>query len=206
MVKRDNNMGESELEEKEGSSVTKSHKEIIELLEEIKEFEREYGLLEIEPEFIEVEEDIVEFVEVEPDIVEKIELVDSETDYETQEKTKKRRKFKIKYRTRAEVKKWREKRGEERKENIPATFRIRFDNEGDLVNIDLSQIKKKPKSKKVNSQIKKGEKSEFKDPDKIMEKESKMSKIRRGLSILKRSISQKEETIEEEEESEEEEY
>ena len=54
-------MGESELEEKEGSSVTKSHKEILELLEEIKEFEREYGLLEIVPEFIEVEEDVVEF-------------------------------------------------------------------------------------------------------------------------------------------------
>jgi hypothetical protein len=175
-------MGESDLEKNDKISVTKSHKEILELIEKLKEIEREFGVNEFENEFVEVKEDVVEFLEIEPVLKEEeVELKDFE------EPIKKGRKIKVKYKTRHEVKKLKEKRE-------AATFRIRFDNEGDLVNIDLHKVKPKFKNKKEKVKTKK----KNKQIEKSNEKEPKSSRFRRGLSVLKRSIPQKEEKTEEE--------
>ena len=43
MVARDNNMGESNLEQESTSSITLTHEEILEFIEEIKEFEKKFS-------------------------------------------------------------------------------------------------------------------------------------------------------------------
>ena len=176
-------MGESELEEDNENIIIKTHKEILELIEEIKEIEKEYDFTDIEPEFIEVPEDPVEFLEV-----------DSEEFKEVEETSKRR--FKIKYRTRAEVRKLKE----ERKKFDPATFRIRFDDKGDLVNIDVKKTIPKQKQKKIESDQKENLESE--ELEEIEEEEEKSSRFGKILSVLRRSIPEKEELPEEEEEEE----
>lgn len=191
-VKREINMGESELEGNQRYSV-KSHKEIIELIDELKDIEREFGFKEIEPAFIEVHEEAVEFIEVEHEIIEEFEPILPVTT------NKKGSRFKIKYRTRAEVRKFKE----ERKKYDPATFRMRFNNEGALVNIDVDKTTSKRKLRKIK--LKEKEKIEDKEHKETDENITKRSRFRRGLSILRRSLPKKEETVDEEEDEEEEE-
>lgn len=158
-----------DFEKDENYSVTKSHEEILRLIEEIKAFEEkypEYYLLdkpETEEELIDVEKDgehfsevdlaTMEFVEIDPDVVEFIEV---ETEFESvpfeQEIKKpglrnnitKSKLFKIRARSSTDVKK-------ARLEQKAATFKLRFDEKGKLINMDLKEPKKsepKPESKK----------------------------------------------------------
>jgi len=62
-----------------------SHEKIHELLDEIKEFEKEYSLEEIEQEFIEVEPDVVKFIEIGKDSVEQFEPSSFEQEANKQE-------------------------------------------------------------------------------------------------------------------------
>ena len=197
MVKWDINMGELDLEKNDKISVTKSHREILDLIKELKEIEKEFDFKKYEHEFIEVKEEMVKFLEVEPDNIEELEPVTSEKEIESEEfveSKKERRKFKIKYRTQEGIKKLKDERE-------ATTFRIRFDNEGDLVNIDLNKIKKKLEHKE--EKVKRKEKKvKIKESG---EKKTKSSRFWKGLSVLKKSIPQKEELIEEEYDEDEEE-
>jgi hypothetical protein len=175
-------MDEPELEENELSSIEKAQSQIRELINEIKEFEKkydEYSYEEPKLEFIEVKDDVVEFVEIEP------EPTDSFAEVEPESKSR------FGFRRKSEVKKIKSEGDlSELNEDIePATFRIRLNDEGDLVNIDLNRPE--PKKTKV-----KNEESE---------EESKASGLGRIFSRLRRAIPQKEETSEESEEDEEEE-
>jgi hypothetical protein len=176
-------MGESELENDKGNDIFKTHKEILELIEEIKEFEKEYNITDIESEFIEVPDKLVEFLEV-----------DSEEFKEVEETSKRR--FKIKYQTRARIRKLRE----EQKKFDPTTFRIRFDDKGDLVNIDVKKAVTKPKKRKIKSDQKGDLESE--EHVEIEEEEEKKSRFGKILSILRKSIPKREKQPEEEEEEE----
>ncbi|RLF92592.1 hypothetical protein DRN50_08675 [Thermococci archaeon] len=174
----------------ETSSDVKTHEEILELLDEVKRFEKEFEDFEVAPRS-EVEEK-EEFIEVEHetttiDTVKPIPL-------KTREKKAKHKKrfrhpiFRIKFRTRAEVKKLRE-------EKKAATFRIRFDEEGKLVNLDIKKPKpSKEKPKKLSLKklfvlkklIKrgKGETEETETKSKPEGEGSKFSKLKGGLSKL----------------------
>ena len=81
-------MYELDFEQEENYSLTKSHEEILRLIEEIKAFEEEfpeyYIVEKTEEELIDVEKDgehfsefghgIMEFIEVDPDVVEFVEV------------------------------------------------------------------------------------------------------------------------------------
>jgi hypothetical protein len=199
-------------------SSTKTHEEIIQMIEEIKQIENNY------PEFdITEEEQPEELIEVEEEIIEEFPPVDKELD-------------------KTGFKKWLDQKKENKPDSKPATFKIRFDDSGELVNLDFRKPKVKPEVKKkkaVKFNFKKlkgkfkrkgkkteeesegsGEKTEKPDeseekiekPKRKKEKSSKFSGLKSklgGISKLKRVIpskkkkdEEKEEVKEEEEESE----
>jgi len=174
----------------ETSSNIKTHEEILELLDEVKRFEKEFEDFEVAPRS-EVEEK-EEFIEVEHETttVDTVKLIPLKTK-EKKAKYKKRFRhpiFRIKFRTRSEVKKLRE-------EKKAATFRIRFDEEGKLVNLDVKKPKpSKEKPKKLSLKklfvlkklIKRG-KGETEETETKSEPEgegSKFSKLKGGLGKL----------------------
>ena len=192
MVARDNNMGESNSEQESTSSITLTHEEILEFIEEIKEFEKkfqEHGLKESEGEveFIEIEKDIVEFAEVEQDSSEQIEFIPVVGETKKPELKKSLKNSQIS-KPRYEV----QKEKIEEKAIDHATFKIRFNEEGELVNIDLKKHKPKPESKK-SFDLKKLKKLRVKRKGKTektgaetetIEKKSKISKLKGGLSQI----------------------
>ena len=192
MVARDNNMGESNSEQESTSSITLTHEEILEFIEEIKEFEKkfqEHGLKESEGEveFIEIEKDIVEFAEVEQDSSEQIEFIPVVGETKKPELKKSLKNSQIS-KPRYEV----QKEKIEEKAIDHATFKIRFNEEGELVNIDLKKHKPKPESKK-SFDLKKLKKLRIKRKGKTektgaetetIEKKSKISKLKGGLSQI----------------------
>ena len=125
-------MIESDSEKDENISFKKTHKEIHQLLEEIKNFEKEYGLEEIEPEFIDLEPEPVEFIDIQQGDIDQIESV-SESNLDKGELTNLKKKnllSRIKLRTKADINKNIEE------EKIP-TFKIRFNKDNCLaVNIN----------------------------------------------------------------------
>ena len=199
-------MGELDLKQESNIYETKTHEEILKMLEEIKDFEKkyqEYDLEQIEEaeEFIEVEKDLVEFIDVEKDTLKQIEPIPIKHDAIkpiSKNKIRKKRKLKVRVRRRPEKKKAKP----ETKVITPATFKIRFNEGGQLVNIDLKKSKLKPKSRKHirirKSKIKNEEKTENED------KKSKVLKLKGGLGkigYLKKAIphrAKKEEEIESE--------
>ncbi|MCK4365432.1 MAG: hypothetical protein KAW45_05230 [Thermoplasmatales archaeon] len=162
-------MYELDFEQEENYSVTKSHEEILRLIEEIKTFEEkfpEYYVVErteTEEELIDIEKDgehftefgqgTMEFIEVDPDVVEFVEVgtefesVSFEQETEKQglkDSITKSKFFKIKARGSTDVKKV-------RLEQKAATFKLRFDEKGKLVNLDF----KTPKPSEPKSESKK---------------------------------------------------
>jgi len=206
MAPRDNNMDELDSEQDNTISLAKTHEEILEILEEIKKFEKKFighDFEETEVEFIEVEEDVVEFVEVEEDKLEQFEPIP------IKEETKKpglKEKLKINriFKSRSEV----QKEKVEAKPISAATFKIRFDDSGELVNIDFK--KPKPESKRrfnfSKLKIKRKRKNEKTEKEtETSEKKSKFSKLKGGLGKigkLKKAIPHRGKKKEETEESE----
>ncbi len=194
-------MGDLNSEQNRKSSVTKSHEKIHELLEEIKEFEKEYAIEEIEPEFIEVGTDGGKFIEIGKDSVEQFKpsSFEQEANKQRLEKNlKKSRIFRIRYGSRREIQK-------AKLDANATTFKIRFDKEGKLVNVDLR--KSKPNSRKrIDS--KKNKTKKMGKSEKDTGEKSKSLKLKGGLSKigkLKRVIPNKSKKSEETEELEEEE-
>ncbi|KYK23871.1 hypothetical protein AYK24_06955 [Thermoplasmatales archaeon SG8-52-4] len=195
-------MGEPDLGEKKDFHTVKSHDEILELLKEIKKIEEVYNPTGFKPEpenidqdlmrFIDLDQNFVDFVDLEPEITKDIKPVEEVKVEENQLINNKKPRFKIKFRSWLEAKKWRKQKDIENKKLDPATFRIRFDKEGNLENIDFKKIKTKPK--------KPGKKTkEKKEKSQDSEKLSKIDRFKNIFSVLKRIIPVKKASSEEEE-------
>ena len=173
-------MNKSDLDCSDTNSIKKTHKEIIEMLEEIKDFENNFVEFDIqkpavEEELIEIEYET--FKEIEPELI---------TFKEVEEKKPK-----------LEIK--RKKVVEEKivKPITPTTFRLRINKEGNLENIDL--IKPKPKSRsRIGLRFRKKDQTK----SETTEKKSMFKKIKSSLSRIKRAIPSRREEEEEVEESE----
>lgn len=175
---------------KNNTSPARTHKEILQLLEEIKEFEKKFGEYDLET--IEVDEEIIEVEHEEPKKEEPVPPVEEIKKPKLKEKLKK---LKPKH----DVKK--------EKLVTPTTFKLRFNEEGKLENIDIKKFKSKPKTKRHlklrKSKVEKKEKTE----GEVKEETSRLSKLKGGLSKLgrlKKAIPTKSKTSEEKEESKEE--
>lgn len=199
-------MEESDYKQDSNIYVPKTHEEILKMLEEIKDFENKYQEFDLESikddvEFLEVEKDLVEFIDIEKDTLKQIKPVPLKPDKIKpilKDKKRKRKIYRVRIRKRPKIK----KEKPEAKVITPATFKIRFNEGGELVNIDLRKSKLKPKSRK-HLRIRK---SKIKNEEKI-ENEGKKSKILKlkgalgKIGYLKKAIphrSKKEEEIESE--------
>lgn len=200
MALRDNNMDELDSEQDNTISFAKTHEEILEMIEEIKKFEKKFighNFEETEVEFIPVDEDVVEFIEVEEDKLEQFEPIPIEQETKKPGLKEKLKISKI-FKARPKV----QKEEVEAKPITAATFKIRFNEAGELVNIDLRKPKPKPESKKrfdlKKLKIKRKGKTEKIEKAKETEKEavttekkSKISKLKGGLGkigMLKKAI------------------
>lgn len=184
-------MDESNIDYSDTNSITKTHKEILEMLEEIKELEKKFGEFYIEEPL--VEEDLIEveyetFEEIEPELISFKEVEEKKPKFE--EKIKKpKSKLKIK----------RKKDFAEKIEKpiTPTTFRLRINKEGELENIDLK--KPKPRSRRhIRIRFRKKGQTE----SEVTEEISRLAKLKSGLGKIKRAIPTRREEEEETEESE----
>ena len=117
----------------------KSHEDILQLIQEIKEIEKEFDRIEIDQPLLE------EWKTVTPDtIAEEAKPIPIKSEIEEGEK-KKRALFRLKKRSRTEVKRI-------NIEKKYATFKIRFDEQDNLVNLDFK--KPKPKAEKAKGKFK----------------------------------------------------
>ena len=117
----------------------KTHEEILQLIEEIKEIERSFDEIEIEEPLIQ------EWETLKPETTqEEVKIIPIKSEIE-EGKKKKHALFRIKRRSRSEVKRI-------KREKQYATFKLRFDEQGNLVNLDFR--KSKPKSEKTKSKFK----------------------------------------------------
>ena len=181
------NMGQLKLEKENDIIVTKTHAEILEIIEEIKDFENKFS--DFDTEFITSDEDLIDvdldifddeiirFVEVDKFKLEEFGLDRSEP-FMNKKRSKKR--IRIRYGKNKEIDKI--------KTIHPTIFRLRFNREGKLINPDL--IKKKPEIKSKKSsilnkiKIKKGKKQK----EETTEDKSKFSKFKSGFGKLKKAI------------------
>ena len=195
------------LDKEDNSSATLTHEEILKLIDEIKRFENNFSVSRSE------EEDLKEFIEVDPEIkTNELEFIEvkhenlddkiefAPIDYKInksglKEGIKKILKSKIKEKPSSEF----------QKKNIASTtFKIRLNDEGNLVNLDIKKAEPKPEStKRFNLPNLKIIKNKAKKESK--EKKSMVSKLKGGLvhvGKLKKVIPFRRESGEETEESE----
>ena len=200
-------MVELDLDRENNSSATLTHEEILELIQEIKEFEKgvhgfDLDAAELE-EFIEVEHEIsdeMEFLPVEDEPIEEFTLAEDEKELpEFEEETGIRRILKGKPKKEREI--------------VTTTFKFRINEEGNLVNIDLKTPKPKPESKRRFSLEKlklkrKGKEKAESEKTEPGEKKSKISKLKGGfgkIGKLKNVIPHRSKKSEEKEEKKDEE-
>ena len=127
-------MRESDFDQ-ETLSPVKSHEEILQLIQEIREIEKEFDRIEVEEPLVE------EWKTVTPDtIAEEAKPIPIKSEIEDGKK-KKHALFRIKRRNRSEVKRI-------KREKQYATFKLRFDEQGNLVNLDFRKPKPKPEKTK----------------------------------------------------------
>jgi len=182
-------MDESDLNQLDNTSITKTHEEILKMLEEIKEFEKKYGEFEPKEPIVEKVPTNLEyetFEEIKPELVFFKEV--------EEKKSKLFEKFK-KFKTRFGKKVHREIPEIIEKPITPTTFRLRINEEGKLENIDLKKPKPRPK---IKLSFRKKDKKESEES----EKKSKFEKIKTVLSKMKRIIPKRKKEEEEPEESE----
>jgi len=200
-------MQQPNLEKSNNFSDTNVNDGILELIKDIKEFEKKfekYNLkkIEVKEEKIESEpENLEEFqpidareerIEAEPEVLEEFQSIEEikepifKDDFKNLEPELETEKEKI-------------------KSINPATFRIRFNDEGKFENVDVVKRKLKTKSKKQfilkRIKIRRKEKTESEET----EEKSRFSKLKTGLSKLKSIIPNRSTEIENAEETEKEE-
>lgn len=163
----------------------KSHEEIVELIQEIKELEERYGEFEI----VEIQEEKEELIEVAHSETAESEQLVSEPEIQKDDLTKKLKKYKI-FRIKVRQK---DDSNQPTKEIKTATFKLRFDESGKLINTDFrkptpnepSKIKTKILGKLPKVSLKRrGKKGEGKTKDPSVESKEKKSigsKLKGGL-------------------------
>jgi len=146
-----------ETNQERDTSEFRSHEEILELIDVIKDLENSFEEFELE----EPEKEEEELIEVNP---EEITPIPIKTDEEVKQKKQK-------------------KHGS--KPVIHTSFKVRFDESGELVNLDLRKTKKEPEKKKKISlkRLGKGRKKE-KTENTESEEKSKKSKLKSGLGKI----------------------
>ena len=204
-------MDDLDLDKDNNIFVTKTHAEILEILEDIKEYEKKFQDIDLElftpdNELIEVE-DQLEFIDLESEEQNFIEIDNEKLDefgldpkslIKSTKKTKKRIRFRSFKSKKNKI--------EEKKELIsPTTFKLRLNKDGKLVNIDLKESSDKTKTPSFLKKIIpiKGKKGKEKGSS---EKESKGSKIKGvfgKIGKLKKAIPNKKKKAKEPEESKE---
>jgi len=139
------------------TSGCRSHEEILELIDVIKDLEDSFEEFELEK----PEKENEELIEVEPDEIKPIPI---KTDEEIKPKKQKKH---------------------ESKPVVHTSFKVRFDESGELVNLDLRKPKKEPETKKKISlkKLGKGKKKE-KTENTESEEKSKKSKLKGGLGKI----------------------
>lgn len=172
-------MDESDLDYSDITSIKKTHKEILEMLEEIKDYEKnfvEFDIKEprIDEELIELEYET--FQEIESELITFKEVEEKKPEFEIKRKKDVVKKIE--------------------KPITPTTFRLRINEEGNLENIDLK--KSEPRLKR-HSRFRKKDHVDSED----IEKKSRFAKLKSVLSKIKRAIPSKKEEEEEIEETEE---
>ena len=166
------------------------------LLNEIKEFENRFPEYQInEPEFIEVDTSIID-----DESENKIKSVDIEKNV-AEELSKLSLKYKIKRLKLIKIKRKKTssvmdkvKTVKKTKDSSPTVFNVGFNNEGKLVNLDLREIKKEPKSNRFGFlnklNFKKNKKKGAKE-QKGEIKESKIKSVFGKIGKLKKAIPHK---------------
>ncbi len=173
-------MDESDLEYSDIGPIKKTHREILDKLEEIKDIEKNFVEFDIEKP--QIDEELIEieyetFEEIDPELITFKEVEEKKPDFEIKRKKVIAEKFE--------------------KPITPTTFRLRINKEGNLENIDL--IKPKPRSKPhIRFRFRKKDQTE----SEVTEKKSRLAKLKSGLSKIKRAIPYRREEEEETEESE----
>lgn len=168
-------MDKTDLDSIDNSSITKTHEEILKMLEEIKELEKKYGIYNPEEHIIGTElseYEYVKFEEIEPDL-----LIFKEIEEKKSNIFEKLKNFKLDFKS---------IRKQEETEKIhilknPTTFRLRLNKEGILENIDI----KKPQPRK---KIKISFRRKGKTKSEGSEGKSKFGKITNVLGRIKRII------------------
>ena len=176
---------QQDAEDEEVVTPVKTHEEILAVIQEIKGFEERFGEFEIVD--VQVSD---ELIEIELPELTKTEELGAEEELKKSDLSKKFKKYKI---FRVKV---RQKSDEElhKKPLKSATFKIRFDETGQLVNMDLrktvpkkpSKLKAKPDgkfSKLKHSLKRKGKKGESGDSER-KEKKSKGGKLKGGFGKI----------------------
>lgn len=167
-------MDDKDFNQLNNSSITKTHEEIVEMLEEIKGFEKKYGLLSSEESIIEEQQpdfEYVKFEEINPDLVVFKEIDEKPSILDKIKKLK--IDFKI-FRKKGSIEKIQPPKN-------PTTFRLRINEEGILENIDF---KKPQPRKKFKISLRRKDKKEKGNSG----SKSKFSKIINGLNKIKRII------------------
>ena len=187
-------MGQLNLGKESDINLTKTHAEILQSIDEIKDFEtrfQEYDLnkTNFDEDLVDVGSDIIEFKEIEKDIPNFVEL--------DKEKLKKFGLIKSDYIKRKKIKKTIRFRSIKKKKTVlktedeiktinPTTFKLRINKEGKLINTDLKEIKPQSKTKK-SSILKKINFKKLKNlKKKTSDEKSKKPKLKGGFSKLGR--------------------
>ncbi len=173
-------------------NLIKSHAEILEIIDEIKELEKKFQDYEIEKinfdeELIEVDDDHIDFVDLDGGEINFIEIdQDKIKQFGLDNNSLVKNKKKPKKRIRLRLFKSKDKDfKEEIKYEIrnPTIIKLRVNDEGKLVNLDLKESTQKSKQssflKKIS--LRRGKKTEEKEPS---EKKSKGSKLKGSLGKL----------------------
>jgi hypothetical protein len=172
----------------QNNSVILSHVEILEMIKEIKKFEhrfKEFEIEEIKPE---------EFVDIEPETWIPIESTIDKQDKEESilSKLKRNKMFRIRFSLKP-------KNIKQKSPKPAATFKLRLNNKGNLVNIDFNEPKPKEERKvyqiiskipdiksKITKKGKKSKKSEKKSKKfSFKDKLSKVSKLKKAIPSKK---------------------
>ena len=155
-------------------TITKTREEILAMFEEIKTFEKKFCSHEI------IDNNEEEFIEFEPVFLEVFEPEPPEPEFDTVAISEKEKKIKIKEKS-AKV-----------KTVDPTTFKIRFDGNGQLVNLELKKPKLKAKKEsKLNSKlgsklkkVRRRKKDKTEASDTKIEETSKASKLKSGIGKI----------------------
>jgi len=201
MVVEGNHMDDLNFEKDINISSIKTHAEILEMLENIKEYEKKIQDLNIESigiddelidvqdqlKFIDLESEEIDFIEIDNDKLKQFGL-DKNSFIKNGKKHKKRIRFRL---FNHKKEKFKDKTSIEIKN--PTIFKLRLNKEGKLINLDLKESVKKEKKhslfKKLN--FKKGKKIEEKETSEKISRGSKIKGAFGKIGKLKKAIPNK---------------